>query len=318
MKKVLITRKLIEENFIDIQSKFHVIHNQSDKNLSDNEIIKMSLDCDGILTFPNNNFHADLLNKLSDSIKIIANYAVGFGNIDIDTANKKKILVTNTPEVLTEATAEVSILLLLGASRRAYEGRIFAENKNWEWSSDFLIGKQMTNKKLGILGMGRIGRAVADIARGFGMEIHYHNRSRLPENLEKGAIFHEQLKDLLSQSEFLSINCPGGKDNTNLLNKETLKYLPDGAVVANAARGEIINDKDMLDAIRIGKVFALGLDVYNGEPQINEEYLKLKNLFLLPHLGSATKKTRIAMGERAINNLDQFLNNSIKPNDQVN
>ena len=185
MKKVLITRKLIEENFIDIQSKFHVIHNQSDKNLSDNEIIKMSLDCDGILTFPNNNFHSDLLNKLSDSIKIIANYAVGFGNIDINTANKKKILVTNTPEVLTEATAEVSILLLLGASRRAYEGRIFAENKNWEWSSDFLIGKQMTNKKLGILGMGRIGRAVADIARGFGMEIHYHNRSRLPENLEK-------------------------------------------------------------------------------------------------------------------------------------
>ena len=123
---------------------------------------------------------------------------------------------------------------------------------------------------------------------------------------------------MLSQSEFLSINCPGGKDNTNLLNKETLKYLPDGAVVANAARGEIINDKDMLDAIRVGKVFALGLDVYNGEPQINEEYLKLKNLFLLPHLGSATKKTRIAMGERAINNLDQFLNNSIKPNDQVN
>ena len=119
---------MIEENFIDIQSKFHVIHNQSDKKLSDNDIIKMSIECDGILTFPNNNFHADLLNKLSDSIKIIANYAVGFGNIDIDTANKK-IIVTNTPEVLTEATAEVSILLLLGASRRAYEGRIFAENK---------------------------------------------------------------------------------------------------------------------------------------------------------------------------------------------
>ena len=127
--------------------------------------------------------------------------------------------------------------------------------------------------------MGRIGRAVAKRAKGFDMEIHYHNRSRLPENLEKGAIFHEQLKDLLSQSEFLSINCPGGKDNTNLLNKETLKYLPDGAVVANAARGEIINDKDMLDAIRIGKVFALGLDVYKGEPKINKKYLDLDNLF---------------------------------------
>ena len=176
----------------------------------------------------------------------------------------------------------------------------------------------MTNKKLGILGMGRIGRAVANIARGFGMEIHYHNRSKLSEKLENGAIFHERLEDLLRHSEFLSINCPGGKTNTNLINKDTLKYLPDGAVIANAARGEIINDEDMIQAIKNGKVFALGLDVYNGEPIIHEEYLKLKQLFLLPHLGSATTKTRIAMGERAINNLDQFLNKSNKPLDQVN
>ena len=128
----------------------------------------------------------------------------------------------------------------------------------------------MTNKKLGILGMGRIGRAVANIARGFGMEIHYHNRSRLSEKLENGAIFHERLEDLLRHSEFLSINCPGGKINTNLINKDTLKYLPDGAVIANAARGEIINDEDMIQAIKNGKVFALGLDVYNGEPLIHE------------------------------------------------
>lgn len=318
MKKIFITRKLLDINFSYIKEKFNVVHNQEDKKFLDSDIVRLSSDCDGILTFPNNNFHTGLLEKLSSSVKIIANYAVGFGNIDIDTAKKKQIVVTNTPEVLTEATAEISILLLLGASRRAYEGRIFAENKNWEWSADFLVGKQMTNKKLGILGMGRIGRAVAKIARGFGMEIHYHNRSKLPEKLENGAVFHERLEDLLRHSEFLSINCPGGKNNANLINKDTLDYLPDGAVIANAARGEIINDEDMLQALKTGKVFALGLDVYNGEPQIHNEYLKLKKLFVLPHLGSATTKTRIAMGERAINNLDQFLNKSKKPIDQVN
>ena len=172
MKKIFITRKLLDINFSYIKEKFNVVHNQEDKKFLDSDIVRLSSDCDGILTFPNNNFHTGLLEKLSSSVKIIANYAVGFGNIDIDTAKKKQIVVTNTPEVLTEATAEISILLLLGASRRAYEGRIFAENKNWEWSADFLVGKQMTNKKLGILGMGRIGRAVAKIARGFGMEIH--------------------------------------------------------------------------------------------------------------------------------------------------
>jgi glyoxylate reductase len=277
----------------------------------------MSIDCDGILTFPNNNFHADLLSKLSDSIKIIANYAVGFGNIDIDTANKKKILVTNTPEVLTEATAEVSILLLLGASRRAYEGRIFAENKNWEWSSDFLIGKQMTNKKLGILGMGRIGRAVADIARGFGMEIHYHNRSKLSSELEDGAIYHKDIKSLFEKSEFLSINCPATPETKNLINKETLSFLKENTVIGNAARGDIVDDDAMIEAIKNGTVFAYGLDVYNGEPKIHPEYLKLKNIFLLPHLGSATKRTRWDMAYRATKNLEDFFSGK-KPQDQVN
>ena len=317
-KKIFVTRRLLKENEEKLKTLFEVTLNKDDKIYTPQEIINGSKNYDGILSSVTDPINADTISKLSDSIKIIANGAVGFGNIDIQAAKEKGITVTNTPDVLTDATADIQILLLLGASRKAYEGRIAAEKQNWKWSWDFLLGKQMSNKRLGILGMGRIGRAVAKRAKAFGMEIHYHNRSRLPENLEKGAIFHEQLKDLLSQSEFLSINCPGGKDNTNLLNKETLKYLPNGAVVANAARGEIINDKDMLDAIRIGKVFALGLDVYNGEPQINEEYLKLKNLFLLPHLGSATKKTRIAMGERAINNLDQFLNKSVKPKDQVN
>ena len=256
--------------------------------------------------------------KLSNNVKIISNYAVGFGNIDVDAAKKRGIIVTNTPEVLTDATADISMLLLLGASRRAYEGRIDAEKENWNWSADYLIGKQMSGKKLGILGMGRIGRAVADRARGFNMEIHYHNRNRLSPELEHGAIFHKNINDLFKNSEFLSINCPGSKDTENLINDVTLKNFPDGVVIANAARGEVIEDEAMIKAMKSGKVFALGLDVYRGEPKINKKYLDLNNLFLLPHLGSATSRTRIAMGDRAIDNLENFLNKNIEPQDRVN
>jgi glyoxylate reductase len=256
--------------------------------------------------------------SLSNSVKIISNYAVGFGNIDIDAANKRGIIVTNTPDVLTDATADISILLLLAASRRAFEGRKAAETQNWKWSSDYLIGKQTTGKKLGILGMGRIGRAVAKRARGFDMEIHYHNRTRLSPDLEHGAIYHEDINDLFKNSEFLSINCPGSKSTENLINEKTLKKFPDGVVIANAARGEVIDDEAMIKAMKNGKVFALGLDVYRGEPKINEKYLELNNLFLLPHLGSATIKTRLSMGNRAIDNLDNFLNKNINPMDRVN
>jgi lactate dehydrogenase-like 2-hydroxyacid dehydrogenase len=176
----------------------------------------------------------------------------------------------------------------------------------------------MTGKKLGILGMGRIGRAVAKRARGFDMEIHYHNRKRLSSNLEHGAIYHEDINDLFKNSEFLSINCPGSKSTENLINEDTIKKFPDGVVIANAARGEIIDDEAMIKAIKSGKVFALGLDVYRGEPKINEKYLQLNNLFLLPHLGSATIQTRLLMGNRAIDNLDNFLNKNINPRDRVN
>ena len=317
MKKILVTRNLLDENEKRILKLFDAKLNKEDKLYSPEEVIALSENCDGILSFTTSVLNGETINKLSDSVKIIANYAVGFGNIDIDSAKKRGIVVTNTPHVLTDATADISILLLLGASRRAYEGRKAAEQQNWNWSADLLLGKQMSNRKLGILGMGRIGRAVAQRAKGFGMEIHYHNRSKLSPDLEHGAIYHSDIKSLFAQSEFLSINCPATPDTINLLNEETIKYLPDGAVVANAARGDVINDDAMIKAMKSGKVFALGLDVYNGEPKINEEYLKLNNLFLLPHLGSATKVTRIGMGDRAIDNLEDFFSNK-RPKDQVN
>ena len=318
MKKILVTRKLLDENNKRLMNIFDAKFNDEDRLLSTKELITLSSDCDGILSFPTTIIDKDTIMKLSNNIKIISNYAVGFGNVDIDAAKKKGIIVTNTPEVLTDATADISMLLLLGASRRAYEGRLAAEKENWNWSADYLIGKQMSGKKLGILGMGRIGRAVADRARGFNMEIHYHNRNRLSPELENGATFHNNINDLFKNSEFLSINCPGSKGTENLINDETLKNFPNGVVIANAARGEVIDDEAMIKAMKSGKVFALGLDVYRGEPKINKKYLDLKNLFLLPHLGSATTRTRIAMGDRAIDNLDNLLNKNIEPKDRVN
>ena len=304
--KILITRRLMKSSEDYALKIFKAKLNKEDKLLTKDELISQSSDCDGILSSITENLDHDVISKLSDKIKIISNFAVGFGNIDIDAAKKRNIVVTNTPDVLTDATAEIAILILLGAARRAKEGIKWANKKNWKWSADFLMGKQLTEARLGILGMGRIGRAVADRARSFGMKIHYHNRSRLDKNLEKNAVYHQSLKSLLSVSDFFSINCPANKDTRHIINKETIKHFPDGAVISNSARGDMIDDDAMVSALKSGKIYSLGLDVYNGEPDIHQEYLTLPNVFVLPHLGSATKKTRTAMADLAVKNIDEF------------
>ena len=306
MKKILITRKLIKASEDYAIKAFEVKLNKDDILMSKEKIIENSFDCDGILSSLTEKIDAELISKLSNKVKIISNFAVGFGNIDINAAKKKNIIVTNTPDVLTDATAEIAILILLGAARRAKEGFEWAFKKNWKWSADFLMGKQLTGARLGILGMGRIGRAVADKASSFGMKIHYHNRSRLDKNLEKNAVYHNSLKSLFSVSDFFSINCPATKETKHIINEETLKYFPDGAVLSNSARGDMIDDDAMVASLKSGKIFSLGLDVYNGEPNIHPEYLKLPNVFVLPHLGSATTITRTAMGDLAVSNLEEF------------
>ncbi len=317
MKKILITRKLIRSSEEMAEKIFSVNLNKEDRLLTKDELIEKSADCDGILSSLTEKFDADLIAKLSDKVKIISNFAVGFGNIDINAAKKKNIVVTNTPDVLTDATAEIAMLILLGAARRAKEGIEAAQTKNWKWTADFLMGKQMTGARLGILGMGRIGRAVADRARSFGMKIHYFNRSRLSKDLEKDAIYHKTLESLLSVSDFFSINCPATKETKHIINKESIKNFPDGAVVSNSARGDMIDDKAMSEALKSGKIYSLGIDVYNGEPNIHPDYLTLPNVFVLPHLGSATKKTRTAMADLAVNNLKDYFKTG-KCKNQVN
>ena len=309
MKKILITRKLIESSEIYASKIFSVKLNEKDKLLNKDDLINKSQDCVGILSSITDNFNADVISKLSDKVKIISNFAVGFGNIDINAAKKRNIAVTNTPDVLTAATAEIAILLLIGAARRTREGIEWVQKQNWKWSSTFLCGKQLSGSRLGILGMGRIGRAVAERAKSFGMTVHYHNRSQLEPNLEKGAKYHKSLESLLSVSDFFSINCPATKETKNIINKKTIKYFPDGAVISNSARGDMIDDDSMIEALKNGKIFSLGLDVYNGEPSIHPEYLTLPNVFVLPHLGSSTLKTRKAMGDLAVKNIEQFFKN---------
>ena len=306
MKKVFVARKLLRSNEKRMSEIWDAKLNSEDKVYSQSELIELSRDCDGILCSMVDKFDAATINKLSDKVKIISNIAVGFGNIDIKATMNKNIIVTNTPDVLTDATAEIALLILLGVARRATEGRKWVDKKNWTWSADFLIGNQLTDSRLGILGMGRIGQALAERAKSFGMEIHYHNRKKLPSNLEKGAIYHESLKSLILVSDFFSINCPTTEETKKIINEETLSYFLNGTVIINSARGDMIDDEAMINALKSGKVFALGLDVYNGEPDIHPQYLQLDNVFILPHLGSATEKTRFAMADLAISNIEEY------------
>jgi len=306
MKKILITRRLLRTCEDKAKELFDANFNLNDELYSQKKLIELSAGCDGILSALTDKLDAETINQLPDSVKIISNFAVGFGNIDLEAAKKREIAVTNTPDVLTDATAEIGVLLILGACRRASEGIEKAREGGWVWSADMLIGKQLTGTRLGILGMGRIGQKIAKIAKSLGMIIHYHNRSKLSEEKEQGATYHDNLNDLMKVSDVLSVCCPASKETINLINKDTLELLPKGAVVTNVARGDIIEDEALIDALERRKVYAVGLDVYKNEPNLNPGYLKHKSAFILPHLGSATKETRTAMANLAIDNIDEF------------
>ena len=254
MKKILITRKLIKESEDKASKTYDPKFNSNDELYSQSKVIEMSQGCDGILSSLTDKMDKETIDKLPDTIKIISNFAVGFGNIDLEAAKKRGIAVTNTPEVLSDATAEIGILLILGACRRAAEGIESAREGGWKWSADYLIGKQLTGTRLGVLGMGRIGQKIARIAKSLGMIIHYHNRSKLSEEKEQGAIYHDNLKSLFSVSDVLSICCPATKETENMINKETVEYFPKGAVITNVARGDIVDEEALIDALNRRKI----------------------------------------------------------------
>jgi len=309
-KKLLITRRMPPNVETRAEADYETHSNTEDKPYSAEQILELAAGFDAILCAGGDPFNADLFARLPDTIGIVATYSVGYEHVDVEAARKRGIAVSNTPDVLTDATADVAMLCLLGAARRAAECDQLMRNGEWDqWHSTYMLGTHLGGKRLGILGMGRIGRAVADRGRGFGMKIHYHNRSRLKPDDEKDAVFHADSKELLAVSDFLSINAPSTPETKNFLNKERIALLPDGAIVANSSRGDLVDDDALIEALQSGKVSAAGLDVFAGEPNFDPRYKTLRNTLLLPHVGSATHETRDDMGFRCLDNIDAFFAN---------
>ena len=305
--RILATRRLPPNVEARLVRDYQASLNSDDKTLSSAELLAAAEGHDGILCCSTEKFTAEVISALPESVRILATFSVGYEHIDIQAAEKRGLKVTNTPDVLTDATADIAMLCLLAAARRGAEGDRLVRNNEWKgWYTTMMLGTHVSGKRLGIFGMGRIGRAVAQRARGFEMSIHYHNRSRLDGELEHGATFHETPESLLAVSDFLSINAPSSPQTQKFLNAERIALLPDGAVVANTARGNMVDDEALIAALKSGKVAAAGLDVFDGEPDIHPGYRSLDNVFLLPHLGSATHETRDAMGFCCLDNLDAF------------
>ena len=305
--KLLVTRRLPPAVTDRLNATYDAVTNTDDHIMSPDEVIEKAQGKDALLVTPADKVNAAWIERLPAGVKMIATFSVGYEHIDLEACKKRGLPVSNTPDVLTDATADITLLLMLGAARRAYEGERAVRDATWKsWSTTYMLGVHMTGKRLGIFGMGRIGQAVAKRARAFDMEIHYNNRKRLPAELEQGATFHASPEDLLPVSDFLSINAPAGPETHHWLNAARIAKMPQDAIVINTARGTLVDDNALIAALKSGKLFAAGLDVFENEPNLNPAYRELSNVFLLPHLGSATVDTRNAMGFKALDNLDAF------------
>lgn len=314
---ILATRKLPEAVEARLSRDYDARLNPDDSLYTSDALVEAAQGADAILPCHTEHFTPDVFKRLPKSVKIIANFSVGYDHVDTAAAKEAGVVVTNTPDVLSDATAEIAILLMLGAARRAGEGEHLVRTATWkDWSPSFMVGTQVTGKRLGIVGMGRVGQVVARRARGLDMEIHYHNRSRLEAAQEAGAIFHDTFESLLPHCDFVSLNAPNRPETQGMLNKEAIALLPDGAIVINTARGALVDDDALIAGLKAGKPVAAGLDVFNNEPDIDPRYKDLPNTFLLPHIGSATAETRDAMGFRALDNLDAFFAGE-EPGDRV-
>ncbi len=299
---LLITRRIPPAVEARAAAEFDARLTTSDVPMAD--VAMQAAGADAILTCPGDTFDAALIAALPASVKVIATFSVGYDHIDVASAAARGIAVCNTPDVLSVATAETALLLILAAARRAGEGERLIRSGRWQgWAPTQLLGVSVVDRRLGIFGMGRIGRELARLARGIGMTIHYRDVTRLPPAQEDGAIFHDTDASFLAACDILSLNAPGGGATYHWLNAARIALLPRGAVVVNAARGTLVDDTALIAALRSGQVGFAGLDVFEGEPKLNPGYLALENVVLLPHLGSATVATRDAMGFLALDGI---------------
>ncbi len=302
--KVLATRLMPEAVESRFNIEFDAVANPTDTPLDQAALLARAAGCRGIVCSPTEKLDADTIAQLPDSVEIVATFSVGCDHIDLNAAKARGLIVCNTPDVLTEATADTTILCLLGAARMAQEAEATLRAGKWgRWAPRDMLGVHMSGKHLGIVGMGRIGQAVARRARGFDMQVMYHNRRRLDPADEQGAVFYADAAEMLPRCDFLAMTCPLTPETQHWLNADRIALLPDGAVVANTARGPVVVDDALIAALKSGKVFAAGLDVFTGEPKLDPRYLDQPNAFLLPHIGSATVETRNDMGFRCLDNL---------------
>ena len=310
--KILVSRKISDLAEEKLQKEFEVTLNPKDEPIPESELIKLVNDYDGLISTGFDKISENFFNNLNGKLKIIAQVGVGYDNISIKSAEEKKIKVTNTPNVLNEAVAETTILLILAASRRIGEAYNLVRTDDWKNQkpdlTKFMIGNSVTGKTLGIIGMGRIGRMAAKCAKAFGMKIIYYNRNKLPDDLEDGAKYFSDIKTMLPECDFVSIHTPATAETKHILNSSTISLLPKHAVVINTSRGSTIDDDALIDALENKKIYAAGLDVFNNEPNLDKRYLKLDNCFVLPHIGSATHETRLAMSMMAVDNIYCFFN----------
>src|ERR1700678_2268079 len=303
--------KEVEER---IDRDYNARRNLNQGLFSQQQLLAAAEGADALFITLSDRLDSEFFQKVSPTVKIIATFSVGFEHIDLEAAARRKIQVAYTPGVNHEATADIAMLLLLGASRRAFEAQELVRTGAWKpLSPDMLLGWQVGGKVLGIFGMGRVGQAVARRARGFGMKIHYSNGSELPAEIAGDAVYHKDSLDLLRVSQFLSLHAPETPQTRHFLNSKALSLLPAGAVVVNTARGGLVVDDDLIAALKSRRIAAAGLDVFEGEPKLNAEYVSLKNTFLLPHIGSATIETRTAMGMLALDNVEAVLSGRPAP-----
>ncbi|MCA3556042.1 D-glycerate dehydrogenase [Aestuariivirga sp.] len=305
--RILVTRKMMPDVEARLSRDFLATLNPDDRPMTRDDILRLAAAHDGLLLTSFDKLGPEFIPALPPSIRIIATHSVGYDHLSIPQAEARGIAVTNTPGVLTDATADIALLLMLGAARGASWGdRMVRENRWGETTLVSPMGFDVSGRRLGILGMGRIGQAVAKRARAFGMAIHYHARKPVAAEQAPGAAYHARFADMLPNIDFLSVNCASTADTRGMVNAEAMALLPRGAILVNTARGDIVEDEALIAALASGHLAAAGLDVFRGEPQIDPRYRSLENVFLLPHLGSATPRTRSAMGHKCIDNLEQF------------
>ena len=311
--KILVTRKISDDAEIILKKEFDVTLNLEDKPYTYDELIQLVNQYDGIISSSFDKLDKNFFDNLNGRLKVIGHVGVGYDNINIESAKEKNIKVSNTPNVLNDAVAEITMLLILASSRRIGEAYNLVKTNTWKDRkpdiTKLMVGNEVTGKTLGIIGMGRIGQIVADRAKAFKMKIIYHNRNKLPEALEKDATYFSDLKSMLPNCDYISLHTPATPDTINIINKETLKLFPKHSVFVNTSRGSTVDDDALIEVLQNKRIYGAGLDVFNNEPNLDKRYLELDNCFVLPHIGSATHETRLAMSMLAINNLRRFFSN---------